>query len=206
MLIWDDSDDAQITHWRYGVKEGPSKYAWTEVANSEVPATEYGGRMIRYHRIGGLRNTVEYRFKLRAQMGAGLGASTGAVRATPVQPQVSYGASSYEAREGGAAVSVGVALSAQATRAVPLPVTVTAEAGTEASDYTVEGLRQDTLSFALGDSTQSFTLRANADEDADDETANLGLGTLPSIFQRVPHGTGRATGPGYAFAKNGKRG
>ena len=53
LLLWDASDDAPITHWRYGVKEG-AKYAWTEVANSEVPATEYGGRMIRYHRIGSL--------------------------------------------------------------------------------------------------------------------------------------------------------
>ncbi len=184
LLLWDASADAPITHWHYGVKEG-TEYAWTQVANSEVPATEYGGRMIRYHRIGGLRNTVEYRFKLRAQMDAGLGASTEAVRATPVQPQVAYGASSYEAREGGAAVSVGVALSAQATRAVPLPVTVTADSGTEAGDYTVEGLSAGaagdyTVSFTLGQSTQTFTLRANVDEDEDDETVSLGLGTLPS--------------------------
>ena len=184
LLLWDDSAEAPITHWHYGVKEG-TEYAWTEVANSEVPATEYGGRMIRYHRIGGLRNTVEYRFKLRAQMDAGLGASTEAVRATPVQPQVAYGASSYEAREGGAAVEVGVALSAQTTRAVRLPLTVTADSGTEAGDYTVEGLSAGaagayTVSFTLGQSTQTFTLRANADEDEDDETVSLGLGTLPS--------------------------
>ena len=175
---------------------------WPETASD--PGAERNLNLYLYHKPveyeGGMSMVaqVEYRFKLRAQMDAGLGASTEAVRATPVQPQVAYGASSYEAREGGAAVEVGVALSAQATRAVRLPLTVTADSGTEAGDYTVEGLSAGaagdytveglsagaagayTVSFTLGQSTQTFTLRANADEDEDDETVSLGLGTLPS--------------------------
>ncbi len=165
------------------------KDTWPETASD--PGAERNLNLYLYHKPveyeGGMSMVaqVEYRFKLRAQMDAGLGASTEAVRATPVQPQVAYGASSYEAREGGAAVEVGVALSAQATRAVRLPLTVTADSGTEAGDYTVEGLSAGaagayTVSFTLGQSTQTFTLRANADEDEDDETVSLGLGTLPS--------------------------
>ncbi len=184
LLIWDASADAGITHWRYGKRKRPAKMEWTKVADGEVARIEYEGRRIRYIRVEDLTNGVEYLFRVRAQSAAAKGVLTDPVLVTPGQPQVAFGASSYEAREGGEPVSVEVALSAKATRAVALPVTVTSDAGTEAGDYTVAGLTEEAgirrLSFALGDSTASFTLTANEDSDGVDETVSLGFGDLPA--------------------------
>ena len=179
LLLWDASADAGITHWRYGKRKRPAKMEWTKVADGDVDSLEYEGRRIRYIRVEDLTNGVEYLFRVRAKSAAAEGVLTDPVLVTPVQPQVAYGASSYEAREGGEPVPVEVSLSPKATRAVALPVTVTADAGTEAGDYTVAGLAEEMLSFALGDSTRSFTLTANEDSDGNDETVSLGFGDLP---------------------------
>ena len=179
-LLWDASADASITHWRYGKRKRPAKMEWTKVADGDVDSLEYEGRRIRYIRVENLTNGVEYLFRVRAKSAAAEGVLTDPVLVTPVQPQVAYGASSYEAREGGEPVPVEVALSAKATRGVSFPVTVTADAGTEAGDFTVAGLAEEMLSFALGDSTRSFTLTANEDSDGNDETVSLGFGDLPA--------------------------
>ena len=180
LLLWDASADASITHWRYGKRKRPAKMEWTKVADGEVARIEYEGRMIRYIRVENLTDGVEYLFRVRAKSAAAEGVLTDPVLVTPGQPQVAYGASSYEAREGGEPVPVEVSLSAKATRGVSFPVTVTADAGTEAGDYTVAGLAEEMLSFALGDSTRSFTLTANEDSDGNDETVSLGFGDLPA--------------------------
>ena len=131
LLLWDASADASITHWRYGKRKRPAKMEWTKVADGDVDSLEYEGRRIRYIRVEDLTNGVEYLFRVRAKSAAAEGVLTDPVLVTPVQPQVAYGASSYEAREGGAPVPVEVALSPKATRAVALPVTVTADAGVD---------------------------------------------------------------------------
>ena len=147
---------------------------WTAIDNSSAETTS--------HTVTGLSNGVRYRFSVRAHALDRVG------RVARVEVQlpalalltVAYRASKYEAWQGGAAVEVEVVLSPATDRAVSIPITVTADAGTEASDYTVEGLLSGgTVSFTPGESTQSFTITANVDEDRADETVSLGLGPLP---------------------------
>ena len=183
LLIWDDSGDNSITHWQYGKKERRTQLVWTEVADGEVASAEYEDRMIRYIRVEDLSNGVEYQFRVRAKADPAFGVATNRVWLRPATPQVAYGSSSYEAPEGGEPVSVSVSLSSKATQAVQLPIAVTADADTEAGDYTVSGLTAEAgirrLPFALGDMARSFTLTARADSDGDDETVSLGFGDLP---------------------------
>ena len=193
LLLWDASADASITHWRYGKRKRPAKMEWTKVADGDVDSLEYEGRRIRYIRVDELTNGVEYLFKVRAKAADAEGVPTDPVRVTPGQPTVAYGASSYEAPEGGAPVPVEVSLSAKATRGVSFPVTVTADAGTEVGDYTVSGLAEEMLSFALGDSTRSFTLTANEDSDGNDETVSLGFGDLPEGVSAGPPSSAQVT-------------
>ncbi len=147
--------------------------------------------------LAGLASNTEYRVRVWAKNDEGIGPwSTEQRGSTAVQPlTVAYSASSYEAQEGGTAVSVQVKLSPMTDRVVSIPITVTADSGTEEDDYTVEGLMQGmgmeeddytvggsnggTLSFARGESIRTFTITANVDEDEEDETVSLGLGMLP---------------------------
>ena len=141
LLKWDDPDDVSITHWGYGKRKGTAPMEWTQVTDGSVASLEYEGRTIRYIRVvENLTNGEEYLFKVRAKSADAEGVPTDPVRVMPVQPTVAYGASSYEAQEGGEPVPVSVSLSSKATRAVALPVTVTADAGTESGDYAVAGL------------------------------------------------------------------
>ena len=90
---------------------------------------------------------------------------------------VAYGSANYRVNEGGAA-QVTVRLSTGAASALRVPVTVsggTAERG----DYRVSGLSGGALNFSQGSRSRSFTITALQDNDADDETLNLGFGTLP---------------------------
>ncbi len=178
LLEWDDPEDDSVTEWQYrGEQYHPAKGRWTgfrdwtAISGSTAGTTRYT--------VGSLTNGVRYRFFVRAENPAGLSEASNAAEA--VLLTVAYSASSYEAWQGGAAVEVEVVLSPATDRAVSIPITVTADAGTEASDYTVEGLLSGgTVSFTPGESTQSFTITANVDEDRADETVSLGLGPLPS--------------------------
>ncbi len=128
--------------------------------------------------MGSLTNGVRYRFSVRAKNSAGEGPGSATAEVTLLT--VAYSASSYQATEGGAAVSVGVVLSPATDRSVSIPIRVTAASGTEGGDYTVGGLSGGRLSFTSGQSTRTFTITANVDGDGADETVSLGLGSLPS--------------------------
>ena len=114
------------------------------------------------------------------------GVSLGAARSATLTIQdddvamtVSYGSANYRVNEGGAA-QVTVRLSAAMPSTFRVPVTVsrgTAESG----DYRVSGLSGGALNFSQGSSTRSFTITALQDDDSDDETLNLGFGSLPGI-------------------------
>ncbi len=139
-----------------------------------------------FYQVQNLTNDVEYLFELRAfnangQVGEASAPAT--PTATPGDEiqllRVSYGADSYRATEGDS-VAVEVRLSPAADRAVEIPITVTADAGTESGDYRVSGLSPgDTLPFAENSASETFHVVALPDPDADDETVTLGFGPKP---------------------------
>ncbi len=93
-------------------------------------------------------------------------------------PTVRFGASSYTAIEGVAGAVVTVELNPAASRAVTILVTATPQGGASSADYSgVPG----SVTFAAGETEQSFTVRATDDSAADDgESVQLGFGRLPS--------------------------
>ena len=107
----------------------------------------------------------------------------GSTAAVPVSEHpdltVNYQAAAYTVTEG-SSVTVTVTLSAAADRALAIPITITADTA-ESGDYTAGGLDgNNALAFASGDSSRAFTITANSDTDTDDETLDLGFGTLPA--------------------------
>ena len=112
-------------------------------------------------------------------------------RATPqaVLTSVSFGSATYQALEGGDAVPVVVRLSPLPSQPVRIPVQVSADAGTEADDYTVAGLTEGSVSFAAGASEQSFSIKANEDADSDNETVSLSFETLGTVVRATPEAT-----------------
>ena len=114
----------------------------------------------------------------RDELGAGKRAESAAT--APVAAgvlAVSFGASSYQAFEGGAAALVVVRLSPPVSQAVSIPIQVSADEGTEPGDYTVAGLNEGKVVFAAGESASSFTITANEDADRDHETVTLSFET-----------------------------
>ena len=146
-----------------------------------------GGGTARDSTVTGLTNGVLYEFAVRAVNSAGGGPSASQSTMPQAPPQnwsgtASFGAVSYQATEGGASASITVSLSPAPPQTLHIPVVVSADAGTEAGDYTVANLTDGTvwLSFAAGTSSQSFTLTANEDTDIADETVTLSFGSLVS--------------------------
>ena len=92
---------------------------------------------------------------------------------------VAFDPASYSTTEGGDPVTVRVTLNRTSDQDVTIPITVMPQGATEADDYTVSGLTDGTLSFAPGDLSKTFMIVANEDTDSDDETIELGFGTLP---------------------------
>ena len=89
----------------------------------------------------------------------------------------SFGASAYSVDEG-SSVTVTVLLSQAPERRVVVPVTTTGQAGATATDYSVA---PTSVTFASGDTEQTFTFAATADSvDDDDESVLLEFGTLPT--------------------------
>ena len=137
--------------------------------------------------ITGLPPDTRYAATLRATNDEGTGEWSnegyGSTAAVPVSEHldltVSYGAAAYAVNEG-SSVTVTVALSVAADRALAIPITITADTA-ESGDYTAGGLdSSNALAFVSGDSSKSFTITANSDTDTDDETLDLGFGTLPA--------------------------
>ena len=93
---------------------------------------------------------------------------------------VSFGASSYSVAEG-SSVTVTVELSADPGRAVTVPVTHTAQG--DASDADYSGV-PESVTFASGDTSETFTFTAASDSvDDDGESVLLGFGSeLPAGF------------------------
>ncbi len=98
-----------------------------------------------------------------------------------VQPAltVAFDLASYSTTEGGDPVTVRVSLNRTSNQDLTIPITLMPQGATEADDYTVSGLTDGTLSFASGDRSKTFMIGANEDTDSDDETIELGFGTLP---------------------------
>ena len=92
---------------------------------------------------------------------------------------VAFDLASYSTTEGGDPVTVKVSLNRASDRDITIPITVIPQGETEADDYTVSGLTDGTLSFAPGDLSKTFMIAANEDTDSNDETIELGFGTLP---------------------------
>ena len=178
-LRWTGPTHTHITLWEYltgTISGAQTTWATTWQAASHTATS-------RQHRVEKLRNGTAYTFQMRARNAAGPGPASAATPAvTPVATlTATFAAAAYEAREGGAAVEVSVNLSPAADRAVSLPITVTPASGAAAGDYTVS---RDTLAFAVGEASQSFTITATEDQQAETgETLQLSFGALPAQVQ-----------------------
>ena len=113
----------------------------------------------------------------------GVGQSTGVVTVAANEDidaaalEVTYGAGTYAAAEGSTPVTVTVNLSQAAQSELALPITVTPRGTTTASDYLVSGLSAEgTLTFAIGETSKTFSVSAAEDADAANEAVVLGFG------------------------------
>ena len=78
-------------------------------------------------------------------------------------------------------VTISVNLSADPERSVTIPLTKTNQGGTTSADYS--GV-PDSVAFASGDTSETFTITAKADSDDDDgESVVLGFGTMPLLVR-----------------------
>ena len=123
-----------------------------------------------------------------AEDGAGNGNAAAPPFIVETAIEVSYAAASYTATEGGETVTLTVQLNQAGDKALAIPIQVRRPATTEVGDYTVAGLEDwdaeggaGTLTFAAGETEQTLRITANHDGDGDDETLELGFGTLPEI-------------------------
>ena len=91
---------------------------------------------------------------------------------------VSFGASSYEAYEGGAGARVIVKLDSPAPLEIVIPITATGMNGATSADWT--GVPSN-VTFASGDTQKSFIVMAYDDQIEDGgESVEIGFGTLPA--------------------------
>ena len=114
------------------------------------------------------------------------GVSTGTTAQTTVtivdSVHVSFGASSYEAYEGGAGAQVIVKLDGPAPLEIVIPITAVGMNGATSADWT--GVPSN-VTFASGDTQKSFIVMAYDDTVEDDgESVELGFGALPAGVAR----------------------
>ena len=92
--------------------------------------------------------------------------------------RVSFGASSYEAYEGGVGAQVIVKLDSPAPEEIIIPITATGKSGATSADWT--GVPSN-LTFASGDTQKTFIVMAYDDDIEDDgEKVELGFGNVPA--------------------------
>ena len=131
--------------------------------------------------ITGLAQDTSYQVQVRATNDDGDGdwsPSGSATTGAAPTPMVRFGASSYTAIEGVGGAVVTVQLNPAASSAVTVPVTTTPQGGATSADYAGVPLN---VTFAAGETAQTFTVRAVDDEvDDDGESVQLGFGPLPA--------------------------
>ena len=175
-LTWGMASSSSVTRWEFQrSSDGQVWGIWTAIAGSDQTTVS--------HTVGSLTDGTMYWFRVRAVNGAGPGAQSNTVSATPGTPnRVRFGAASYTADEGddaGATVEVLLSRAASTTRRIP--ITVTPQAGAEATDYTVTGLTGGVLEFAPLDTRKTFSVRAEQDADASNEQLLLGFGLATAL-------------------------
>ena len=95
-------------------------------------------------------------------------------------PTVTFGSSSYTAREGGSAATVAVDLSEAPSGSVTIQLTKTPLGGASGEDYS--GV-PSSVTFTSGQTRRTFTVTATDDSDDDDgERVRIGFDTLPSGY------------------------
>ena len=158
---------------------GDFVYQW------KADGTNIAGAMDSSYRL--TNNEVGKRITVTVSFTDGIGTEetvtsqpTAAVRdaVTPPVLTVAFDLASYSTTEGGDPVTLRVTLNRTSNQNLTIPITVMPQGATEADDYTVSGLTDGTLSFAPGDLSKTFMIVANEDTDSDDETIELGFGTL----------------------------
>ena len=168
MLSWTDPGNSNISGYELNIDSG----AFADILGSDAATTS--------HTVTGLTNGTTYTFAVRATNGA-----AAMVDATPTPLAtliVSFGASNYEATEGGSDASVTVSLSALAGGDLTIPITTEPTSG----DF---ALSATSLSFAVDDQTKIITVSAAGDADLDDEQVKLGFGPLPEYVGEGSHPT-----------------
>ena len=109
--------------------------------------------------------------------------------ATPIS--ISFDSGAYSATEGGSDAMVTVELSTAPAQQVEITLTETGRDGATSDDWT--GV-PSSLTFAAGDTSQSFTVTAVDDEVEDDgEMVELGFGALPEGIVAGANATARVT-------------
>ena len=97
-------------------------------------------------------------------------------------PTVTFGSSSYTAREGGSAATVAVDLSEAPSGSVTIQLTKTPLGGASGEDYS--GV-PSSVTFTSGQTRRTFTVTATDDSDDDDgERVRIGFDTLPSGYEQ----------------------
>ena len=150
--------------------------SWTDrVANTRSPHRAYSHTV----NAGATRH-----YRVSAISAIGASAHSNVASATTVLRTVRFADDLYTAREGGAAATVAVVLSAAAPAAVTIPLTREHLSGATEADYS--GVPAG-VTFAAGQARQTFTVTVTEDSDEDGlKRLRLQFGRLPSGYASRP--------------------